>query len=367
MRVGINLLYLVSGKAGGTETYIRNLLNEFLAIKGNAKVFLFVTQMSAQYSKEYGEYFEVIIINKIGYSKFSRIIYEQSIFPFIVAKYEIDVLFSPGYVIPVLALCKHVVTIHDMLYKRFPSSIELSRRIYWTFFVYLSVLRSKKILAVSEFSKNELTKFFPNSSKKIIVTFESVDNKNFYKDTNLPDNNMSRNYALSVATLSPHKNFEMLLKAIKKIKDEKKIIIPLLLVGNKDRSTKTLLSMIENLGIQNQVKLIGFVTNDELRSIYSNAALFVLPSIYEGFGLPVLEAMACGCPVLCSNAGSLPEVGGSAAIYFDPFDLNDIAKKLEQLWKTKDSLNEIISNGYVNVTRFSWENSAQITWKQILN
>lgn len=125
--------------------------------------------------------------------------------------------------------------------------------------------------------------------------------------------------------------------------------------------------MIENLGIQNQVKLIGFVTNDELRSIYSNAALFVLPSIYEGFGLPVLEAMACGCPVLCSNAGSLPEVGGSAAIYFDPFDLNDIAKKLEQLWKTKDSLNEIISNGYVNVTRFSWENSAQITWKQILN
>ena len=165
-------------------------------------------------------------------------------------------------------------------------------------------------------------------------------------------------YVLFVGTLQPRKNIARLIEAFSKLN---KSDLNLVIVGKKGWKFEEILAAPEKFGVGNKVKFLDSVTDEDLPAFYKNAICFVLPSLYEGFGLPVLEAMQYGCPVIASNVSSLPEAGGNAALYVDPLDAGDIAKKLELMINDNDLRQKFIKRGYVQVKKFSWEKTARET------
>ena len=171
---------------------------------------------------------------------------------------------------------------------------------------------------------------------------------------------IKRDYILFVGTLQPRKNIERLVEAFSKLKNKE---LELVIVGKKGWQYEEILAAPSKFGVSERVKFLDFVENKDLPSLYKNALCFVLPSLYEGFGLPVLEAMKFGCPVLTSNVSSLPEAGGDAAIYFDPTSAEDIAKSLQLVINDEGLRKEMIKKGYNQVKKFSWEKTAKETLK----
>lgn len=369
MNIGINLLYLIPGVVGGTETYSRNLIAQLLHIDKKNKYFLFVASDAKQGFSEFSN--DVVLVDVANFSvgKLKRIVWEQFFLPGIIKQYDISILFSPGYVVPIFASCNQIVTIPDLLYKRFPDTIPRLKLLYWKIFIPLSVKYAKRIIAISEFTKNELLAYFPESEKKITTTPLGVDRQTFgrahrNREYVLSKYQLPDRFIICVATLSPHKNLDIVLKAIATLKAQR-CIVNLVLVGNKERAYEKIQTSIEKLRIADQVRILGYVPNLELSQIYTMANLFVLPSIYEGFGLPVLEAMSNGCPVLCSNAGSLPEVAGDAAEYFYPHDVQQLSDKIKNLFFDGGKRDVMRKKGFENIKRFDWKNTANETLKVI--
>jgi glycosyltransferase involved in cell wall biosynthesis len=214
--------------------------------------------------------------------------------------------------------------------------------------------KSKKIITVSNFSKNELVHFCKIDPSRIEVIAESGAHiKEYDSDKSILKKNNLRNkkYILAVSSLNPNKNFSSVSNALKFVDKDIVKDIDFAIVGGNNHcfSTNTSNSSAKNL---------GYVTDEELKALYENAFCFIYPSLYEGFGLPPLEAMECGCPVLCSNAASLPEVCSDAAIYFDPYQPKDIAKKIKMLICSPSLRNELIEKGKTRAHQFTWEKSA---------
>jgi glycosyltransferase involved in cell wall biosynthesis len=368
MKIGVNLLYIIPGKIGGTETYIRNLLNELLIVDQGNEYIIYLTDEARESFCDINSKAAIVSVGNFK-NKVMRILWEQFVFPFVVKTNGVQVLFSPGYVIPLLAPCKHVVTIHDMLFRRYPQTIHIIKRLYWKMCIPLSIKYADVVITVSEFSKREIEKYYPSFQNKIVVTPEAVDRKIFYKTVKADQNQLlqsvPKKFMLCVATLNPHKNVEILLTAISVLNKKNQLKVNLVLIGNKERALSVINLMMENEGINDQIKMLGYVSTEELCSLYSAAQLFILPSLYEGFGLPILEAMSCGCPVISSNAASMMEVGGMAASYFDPVNVNDLVEKIKQVYFNESMRSNMIELGYRNIEKFDWSITAKLTLNAI--
>ncbi|ADR19081.1 glycosyl transferase group 1 [Calditerrivibrio nitroreducens DSM 19672] len=277
---------------------------------------------------------------------------------------ESDIFWSPHYNIPILPIRskKRVVTIHDVFHLAFYGTLSLSQKIYSKFFLSQAISRSDLIITVSKFSKQEIRKYIP-TSKNIEIIYNAVDINTFKPigDIELIDKiilkyNLPKNFILFVGNVKPHKNLKNLLLAIKKLD------INLVVVGKKEgfiTGDKTINDLINNNDLKNKVFFTGYVENEDLPVIYNLANLFVFPSLYEGFGIPPLEAQACGCPVICSNIASLSEVCGNSVIYFNPYDVDEMKEKIELVLRDENLQNELQTKGFENVKRFSWEESAK--------
>ncbi len=271
---------------------------------------------------------------------------------------ETDIFWSPHYNIPVLPIKakKRVVTIHDVYHLAFKSTLTVPQKIYAEFMIKQAVKKSDVIITVSEFSKNEILKYNP-VNKDISVIYNGV-NLDFFK----PLNNVKKEkYILYVGNVKPNKNLVRALKAFIKLglTDFKFII-----VGEKENfiTKDTQVEILaKNLG--DKVIFTGYVDDKKLVEIYNKAFLFIFPSIYEGFGVPPLEAMACGTPVVVSNAASLPEICGDAAYYVNPYKIEDIAKGIKTIIENESLRKKLIEKGFERVKFFSWENSAKKTIK----
>jgi len=264
-----------------------------------------------------------------------------------------DLFWSPHYNIPLLPIKakKRLVTIHDVYHLAFKDTLSLSQKLYAKLLINQAVKKSDVILTVSNFSKNEIIKY-TQTKKNIEVVYNGVD-ENLINNKKID----KENYILYVGNVKPHKNLVRALKAFKKI-DNQNLIFKI--VGKKDNFiTKD--TEVEQLAIElgNRVEFTGYVEDSKLVELYKKAKIFLFPTLYEGFGIPPLEAQACGTPVICSNVASLPEVGGESVLYCDPCDINDIADKITLLLEDKSLQNELIQKGYENLKRFSWEKSAK--------
>lgn len=267
-----------------------------------------------------------------------------------------DVLFCPANIAPIFVpkSKKLVVTIHDVAFLTYPESFSKFFRVYYRLLMPIIIKRADKIITVSNYSKKEIEKYYLEAKDKIEVISLGFDNS--FKKL---DDIKKRNQILYVGSLNKRKNFVGVLKAFELLnkKDYK-----LLIVGNfsanfsLDENSK---EIIESAKQNPNIEFKSNIDNNKLIQIYNESTLFLFPSFYEGFGLPVLEAMACGTPVICSDSSSLPEVGANAVVYCNAYDINDIKEKIEEVIEDENLQKEMIKEGLERAQLFSWEKSAK--------
>jgi len=289
---------------------------------------------------------------KIG--KFTGHLWEQFDLPFFLKKIGNPLLVNFVNTAP-LFYKNQVVTIHDLAFLRHPEWFSKKFYLFYKFLIPKVAHSALKVITVSNFSKKEIISLLKIPEKKIEVVYGAVNKKfkPFYGE--------KENYILTVASLDPRKNFRNLILAFTKLKlRDYKLII----VGRKNRifSNKELNFLITKIS---NIEFTGYISEEELIKLYQKAKLFIYPSLYEGFGLPPLEAMACGCPVVVSNVASLPEVCGDAAYYVDPYDVENIAEGMYKVLTDKVLRESLIKKGLERVKQFSWEKTAREILKVI--
>lgn len=272
-----------------------------------------------------------------------------------------DVFFSPAHYAPRVSPVPTVVTIHDLAYKYFPKEF-LSSDLYklnkWTEY---SVKKARRVICVSNHTKKDLINFYPQVKDKTTVVLNGFREKKL--ETKKLELRTKTPYILFVGTIQPRKNISTLIEAFEKFV-ETRPNYELKIVGKKGWLYDETLDRIKYSSARNQINYLGFVNDTELESLYVNAYVTVLPSLYEGFGLPVLEALSHGSPVIASNTSSLPEVGGDAVLYCNPDDSKTIVEALEKLQDPK-LRKSLLMKSNKQISKFSWEKCAEETLKII--
>jgi len=249
-----------------------------------------------------------------------------------------------------------VLTVHDMIHEKFSEMFPANDKT--TKQKKLLVEKATKIIAVSECTKKDLIELFGTDESKIEVVYHG--NSLFPKANIKISYDLPKKYLLFVGQRNIYKNFERFIKSISDILKEDKDLYVLCAGGGKFKDNEV--QLLNELGVSNKVFQYQ-IDDDSLAYFYKNALAFIFPSLYEGFGIPILESFACGCPVLCSNVSSLPEVAGEAACYFDPYSEESIRNAVLKILNDKAYREELINKGYEQVKKFSWEKTAEKTKK----
>lgn len=289
---------------------------------------------------------------------------------------DINVFFSPAHYLPRFCPIPSVVTIHDLSYFYYPDEF-LKKDLYllknWTKF---SIEKARRIIAVSNTTKKDLIKFYNVPEAKIEVIYNGVSPghsdpersaswRRVEGEESIKKYNIKKNqYILYVGTLQPRKNLITLIESFSLFKKQNpgfKLVIS----GKKGWLYEHIFQRVKELQLDKEVKFVGFIKDEDLVNLYTHAFCFVLPSLYEGFGLPLLEAMCFGCPVISSFTSSLPEVGGDACLYFDPRNSNELAEKLLELSGNRKMRYDLIKKGRERIKLFSWQKCTEETLKVI--
>ena len=287
-------------------------------------------------------------------------------FSLLLDKNRPDVFFSPSHYAPRFSVVPTAISIMDLSYIHFPhlfTKHDLYQLTNWTKY---SAKQAKKIFTISNFSRDDIIKTYKKRPSDVVTTYLGIkpivgsESKVENMDELEKKFKITKPYILFVGTIQPRKNIAKLIEAISLLKNQE---IQLVVVGKKGWLWEEILAAPEKFKVTDRVKFLDFVGNEDLPSLYKNAQCFVLPSLYEGFGLPVLEAMQFGCPVVTSNVSSLPEVGGDAVIYFDPESVDDMAEKIDKVISDEKLRAEMVEKGYNQVKKFSWEKTAKETLK----
>ncbi len=280
-----------------------------------------------------------------------------------------DVFFSPSHYAPRFCPVPSVISIMDLAYLYYPEMFKKSDLYQLRSWTSYSANKAKKILTISDSTRFDIIKQYKTPSEKVITIYPGIKPVD---DSELQTNTMeilknkygiTGHYVLFVGTLQPRKNIARLIKAFSEIILHPKVYsdTQLVIIGKKGWLYQEILQKPKNLGIESRVKFLDFINDKELELFYKNAICFVLPSLYEGFGLPILEAMQHGCPVVTSNISSLPEAGGDAALYVDPKNIDDIARKMIMLISDEQLRAKLIAKGKKQIAKFSWEKTARQT------
>jgi glycosyltransferase involved in cell wall biosynthesis len=269
------------------------------------------------------------------------------------------------HLLPPLRGIPTVLTVHDMIFKLFPEYQKRLNHWYLNLSMPLYCRRADAIITVSEFSKRDIVTNYGLDRRKVTVIYEAASAEFAPACPIAVDGVRSRyglpdEYLIHVGTIEPRKNLTRLVEALEILRDQG-LTIPLVVVGGKGWLYDGFFRRLEQLKIRDSVLFPGYVPSADLPALYSAATMAVMPSVYEGFGLPVLEAMACGTPVVCSTAASLPEFGGDAAGYFDPYSVETIADVIGSIWHDSEIRLEMRREGLAQASRFSWEAAATQT------
>jgi glycosyltransferase involved in cell wall biosynthesis len=277
-----------------------------------------------------------------------------------------SVFFSTTHYAPRFSPIPTVISIMDLAYIYFPQMFNKSDLYQLRSWTSYSAKNAKKIITISESSKSDIIKQYQIPEEKVEVVYPGIKPGLLKHHTKADMDTLKTKYGINdtfilfVGTLQPRKNISRLIEAFSKVIQEQNDI-ELIIIGKKGWLYEEILKKPHDLGIEDKVKFLDFVTDSDLEIFYREALCFVLPSLYEGFGLPVLEAMKYGCPVITSNVSSLPEAGGEAALYVDPLDTNDIAQKIKKLITNPQLRKELKEKGKTQLAKFSWEKTAKKT------
>jgi glycosyltransferase involved in cell wall biosynthesis len=358
-RVGLNLLFLVPGETGGLEIYVRELLPRLAEVRPDLELIAFVSREGAVADLEATE---VVEVDVTGRGRARRVLAEQSLLPRLARRHRIDLLHSLGTSAPARPGVVSVVTIHDVIYARHPEAHTLPMRLGMRLIVPLAARGADRVITISHAAATEIADVLSVPPERIDVIHEG--GRPIGPAT--PEPQLRRRLGLgnaplvlSVSARRPHKNLPRLLEAFARVRADPAPL--LVLPGYETPFEDDLRHSARELGVDDQIRFLGWVSDEDLEGLYAAATCFVFPSLAEGFGLPVLEAMQRGVPLACSTASSLPEVAGEAARYFDPLDVADMASAIGDLLESPEKRREMVSAGHRRARLFSWERAAQQT------
>jgi glycosyltransferase involved in cell wall biosynthesis len=360
-KVAVDLTYIRPGINRGTETYGNCLINEITNDERYEWLILNAGPKQNQGADPRFHYFNLK-------SRIKRVFWQQFCLPRLLKMAKVDLLFSPGYIAPINPGVKNVVTIHDMQYQDIPNLLPLGQCLFYRIVLPKSAKSCSKIITVSQFSKRQIEKHLKVNSERISVIYEAPKKKTDIEccPNVIQGLNLNSGFIFSVSSGSPHKNIKNLIKAYLLLRETSVRVPPLIFAG---QFPNEIARLKEDYKQQN-IYWLGYVSDELLGYLYSSCTLFALASFYEGFGLPILEAMSHGAVVVCSDQASLPEVGGSAAIYFDPYSISDIADKLKQPLINQEIIKDFSLRAKERAGQFSWEKCADETlsvFKGVLN
>jgi glycosyltransferase involved in cell wall biosynthesis len=358
MKIGIDVRLW---SESGVGRYIRNLVKNLELIDKENKYVLFTL------SKDYKSVKSAVKNRKWKVVKTDikwHTLDEQLKFPKVLEKEKLDLVHFPYFSIPIFYNKPYVLTIHDLIIDHFPTGkastlnpfLYKAKLIGYKYVITKAADNARKIITVSKATKKEIMDHLKIESKKIAVTYEAVDEKIESKSLK----GRKKKYFLYVGNAYPHKNLDRLIDAFSEF-DKKDA--SLVLVGKEDYFYKRLKEKVKDMSIKDRVFFYENVSDQELAKLYKNAIALVLPSLMEGFGLPILEAMANKCPILASNIPSFKELCEKNAIFFDPENLDSIIQKLKYVYKNKSSrkIKKIIDSAKKHVENFSWQRTAEET------
>jgi glycosyltransferase involved in cell wall biosynthesis len=347
MRIGVNALYLLPGGVGGTEIYLRCMLESLARIDSRNQYRIFTNIETSGLAPD-APNFETVPQQVRAVSRPARLLWEQFRLPLA----GLDVLWNPGFTAPLFPPCPQVAVFHDLQHKRHP---EFFRRLdlpFWNFFLWGAVRRSTRLIAISEETRSDLARFYGRTDVDVVP--HGVDDRMFHL-RRAPEPML-----LYVSTLHPHKNHERLIRSFARFRNERPEW-SLVLAGMRGFAADSVERTIDSLGLQSAVRVTGWIPREEIYSLYSRAGAFVFPSRFEGFGMPLLEALACGIPTACSDVEPMRSVVGPAALRFNPEDEDSILDALRSITFDETTRERLARAGPIQAALFSWDDSARRT------
>ncbi len=371
MKIAIDARFL--GPEGtGIGKYTEKLIGNLQILDKKNKYFVILRKANWNLFVPKSNNFEKVLVDARWYG-----IKEQLLMPPILLKIKPDLVHFPHFNIPLLYPGKFVVTVHDLIKTEYKESSSTTRLvpIYmlkhagYEFTIRQAVNRAKRILVPSNHTKNILISKFKIPETKIQVTYESADEvfqdlgKRSISEEKIKKvfskYRLKKPFLLYVGNAFPYKNLDIILESIKFMDKRIKFVV----ASSRSKFVDRLGERAHELSIEKRLITTGFVSNEDLTVLYNQAEMLIFPSLSEGFGLPGLEAMASGCPVVCSNIPVFKEVYGDAAFYFDPKDPKDIAEKINQLTENRNQREALVKKGFEQVKKYSWRKMAQETLK----
>lgn len=366
MNIGISARYLQNAFTG-IETYLVNTLLNLKKIDRHNQYTLFFSSDKPVP--------KIAVDNGFAYdtskfhtgSQFGKVLWAHLYIPYGIKKNKIDVFHEPFFTAPIIKRCPTVITVYDVSFLYIPFCYTFRTRLYLKSLLPMSLKRSDLIIAISKNTKKDIIDNFSISPDKIIVIYPGVEEdfkpvedreelervKRLYK--------IRGDFILSTGGLSPRKNFIRLIKALKMLRDNKKIDLKLVIVGVKGWMYEPIFKEISINGLERDVLFCGHVPKEQLVRLYNAAAAFIYPSLYEGFGMPILEAMACGCPVVASKVSSMPEACGDAALLIDPKNIEALSDAIYKMITDEPLRKDLIRKGMNQAKKFSWQKTAEET------
>ncbi|MFQ5399453.1 MAG: glycosyltransferase family 4 protein [Anaerolineae bacterium] len=362
-RIGINA-HLLSGEAGyrraGIHQYIFQVLRHLPWEEGGPEHFIF-TRQAEQLLARNG--LRILRSRWPTERRLARIAWEQLAWPLLVARHHLDLLHSMAFVTPVVLPCPAVVTVYDVSFVLYPDRFPARQRLYLQSQTRRSCRQARRVIVISQSSRRDVHRLFGVPLGRIDVVRPGVDArfrplpaaevKVFRREKALPDR-----FVLHVGTLQPRKNIPVLLEAFARLNVPD---LHLVMAGGKGWMTHQIFERASALNLEGRVHFTGYVADQELPFWYNAAAMLVFPSVYEGFGMPVVEAMACGTPVIASNASSVPEAAGEAALLFDPQDVAGLADRMAAVLHDPGLATTMGEDGLEQAAQFSWEQAGAET------
>ena len=362
-KIGVNALYLIPSGVGGTEIYLRALLSAMAEIDSANQYFIFTNRETGADLVPAAPNFIHAPQPVRARSRPARLLWEQTALPRAAAKLQLDVLLNPGFTAPLFCPCPQVTVFHDLQHKRHPEYFRWFDRPFWRFFLYWAARRSQALIAISAATAADLRRFYPRiPASKIHIVPHGVEA--VFAEIRTRRN--PQRFLLAVSTLHPHKNLDGLLRAFALFR-QRAPDMRLVVCGMHGFVTGPLHDLRRSLNLQDAVEFPGWIPRAQLYDLYARAWAFIYPSRFEGFGLPILEALAAGIPMACSDVEPMSGVAGDAAVKFDPDDVDAIAVAMQRITGDEVLRARLAEAGPRQAAKFSWKATAEGTLDTLMH
>ncbi len=370
MRIAVNTRLLLKGKLEGIGWFTHQTL-ERMVRRHPEHEFIFFFDRPYDPSFVFSSYVTPVVVSPQARHPVLFYLWFEWRIPFLLRKYKADVFLSPDGYMSLSTKVPTCVVIHDLAFEHYPKHVTTSHRMYWRHYSPLFAKKADRIVTVSNFSKQDITAHYGIPPEKIDVVHNGAHDE--YKPLSWEEKEQVKaqyadgcEYFLFAGALHPRKNIVNLLKAFIAFKKRQRSNMKLVIVGRFAWKYDEVMEMREEMPFKDDVKWVGYMDVASLSKVMGGAYALVFASLFEGFGIPILEALQCNVPVIVSNTSSMPEVAGDAGLLVDPNNVQDIADKMQLMYKDEALRSKLIAAAPAQVQKFDWDRSADLLWESIM-